>query len=114
MIPPTLLPLKEESVLDSNIIACNNRNSLNLDQSHLPNSDISNNNQTEKLKVEENDLINYFNNSLRENIKSDNIAKYSNGANIQNNDINNLGKYMMKINFFDESDGFMKNETFID
>ena len=65
------------------------------------------------IKVEDNDLTNYFKTSIRDKTKSVNMVKYSNGAN-KINEINDLGNYMKKINFFDESDGFLKEEKFID
>lgn len=59
---------------------------------------------------ENNDITNYFKASFS-NIDKEILfdkAKESNGANIE------VGKYMKKINFFDESDGFIKNQQFID
>ena len=62
------------------------------------------------------DLANYFKTSFHKNEKkNDNIALGSNGGATQIiTHTNEVGKYAMKLNFFDESDGFLKNNQFID
>lgn len=59
---------------------------------------------------ENNEITNYFKSSLSNMDKEIlyDVTKESNGAKIE------VGKYMKKINFFDESDGFLQNEQFID
>ena len=66
--------------------------------------------------VDKEDLTNYFKSSFHKNENiNDNIATGSNGgANQMINLTNEVGKYMVKLNFFDESDGFLKNNQFID
>lgn len=59
---------------------------------------------------EENEITNYFKASVY-NIEKNNYiesTKNSNGA------ICEIGKYMKKLNYFDESDGIMRNDEFID
>lgn len=63
-------------------------------------------------EAEENkDITNYFKASLYKCDKDNQLfsTKYSNGA-----ALNEIGNYMKKLNYFDESDGFMRNEEFMD
>jgi len=64
-----------------------------------------------KEPEENKDITNYFKASLYKSEKDNHIysTKDSNGA-----AVNEIGNYMRKLNYFDESDGFMRNEEFID
>jgi hypothetical protein len=97
-------------------------------KTHIENNLLESTDKLDKIRIEEcvknmtvkgftnepeenKDITNYFKASLYKSEKDNHIysTKDSNGA-----AVNEIGNYIKKLNYFDESDGFMKNEEFID